>query len=74
MKILITGNMGYVGPAVIKRLRHSYPSATLMGFDIGFFGNCLTALGKIPECLLDIQYYGDVRAFPENILRKRRNI
>jgi nucleoside-diphosphate-sugar epimerase len=68
MKILITGNMGYVGPAVIRHLRYSYPNATFIGFDIGFFGNCLTALGTIPECLLDIQYYGDMRAFPENIL------
>src|SRR4051812_13576916 len=43
MKILITGNMGYVGPSVAKRLRGSYPGATLVGFDMGFFGNCLTA-------------------------------
>ena len=27
MKILITGNMGYVGPLVLRRLRESYPGA-----------------------------------------------
>ena len=30
MKILITGNMGYVGPSVIERLRSILPEATLI--------------------------------------------
>jgi nucleoside-diphosphate-sugar epimerase len=68
MKILITGNMGYVGPAVVRRLRGSYPDATLMGFDMGYFGNCLTAAEIVPECRLDIQHFGDVRKFPKELL------
>ncbi|MFO0752931.1 MAG: NAD-dependent epimerase/dehydratase family protein [Thermodesulfovibrionales bacterium] len=42
MKILITGNMGYVGPCVVERLRSSYPGAALIGLDTGFFASCLT--------------------------------
>jgi nucleoside-diphosphate-sugar epimerase len=61
MKILITGNMGYIGPAVVKRLRQSYPEATLIGLDIGYFGHCLLNAHLLPECYLDQQVYGDVR-------------
>ena len=35
MKILITGNMGYVGPLVLRRLRESHPGAELVGYDMG---------------------------------------
>lgn len=68
MKILITGNMGYVGPAVVRQLRRSYPDATLVGFDIGYFANYLTSPEVFPECCLDTQYFGDVRKFSKEIL------
>jgi nucleoside-diphosphate-sugar epimerase len=68
MKILITGNMGYIGPLVIQRLRASYPNAALAGFDIGFFGNCITGADVLPECRVDMQYFGDIRRFPDEIL------
>jgi nucleoside-diphosphate-sugar epimerase len=69
MKILITGNMGYVGPGVVRRLRKAYPSATLIGYDLGYFAHCLTVPAIFPESLLDCQYFGDVRAFPDEILK-----
>lgn len=68
MKILITGNMGYVGPAVIKQLCASYPDAVLVGFDIGYFGNCITSADILPECRVDLQYFGDIRQFPIEVL------
>lgn len=68
MKILITGNMGYVGPAVVKQLRRAYPSSTLIGFDTGFFAHCLTTRAPLPECQVDVQYFGDVRKLPESLL------
>lgn len=68
MKILITGNMGYIGPCVIKHLRSTYPTATLVGFDIGYFGNCITSQDILPECYVNFQYFGDIRLFPEDIL------
>jgi nucleoside-diphosphate-sugar epimerase len=69
MKILVTGNMGYVGPCVLDRLRKSYPDATLVGFDIGYFGNCITSAELLPECRVDLQYFGDMRQFPEESLK-----
>jgi len=68
MKILITGNMGYIGPSVVNQLRASYPDATLVGFDIAYFGNCITNPELLPECRINLQYFGDVRKFPEEIL------
>jgi nucleoside-diphosphate-sugar epimerase len=68
MQILITGNMGYVGPIVVRRLRETHPEATLIGFDTGYFGNCLTSPGILPECRLNCQYFGDVRALPVELL------
>ena len=68
MKILITGNMGYIGPSVVNQLRASYPDSTLLGFDVGYYGNCITSAEVLPECRLDAQYYGDMRQFPTRIL------
>ena len=67
-KILITGNMGYVGPAVVRRLRSVWPAAELIGFDSGFFAHCLTGCEVLPERLLDRQIFGDVRTIDEKLL------
>ncbi|WP_152046227.1 NAD-dependent epimerase/dehydratase family protein [Aureimonas psammosilenae] len=69
MKILITGNMGYVGPAVIRELRGAHPDATLVGYDSAFFAHCLTAVEAVPEGLLNEQRFGDVRAIPAELLQ-----
>ena len=69
MKILITGNMGYIGPCLIQRLRSSYPEATLVGLDMGFFANCLTNSEILPECRVDVQYFADVRNVPVDLLK-----
>ncbi|MEL6843182.1 MAG: NAD-dependent epimerase, partial [Bacteroidota bacterium] len=61
MKILITGNMGYVGPGLVKELRTYHPDATLIGFDTGFFAKHITSTKIFPESYLDQQVYGDVR-------------
>jgi nucleoside-diphosphate-sugar epimerase len=50
-------------------LRASYPEAELVGFDIGYFGNCITNLDVLPECKVDLQCFGDMRKFPGEILR-----
>jgi nucleoside-diphosphate-sugar epimerase len=69
MKFLITGNMGYIGPLVVAQLRKSHPEANLVGFDIGYFAPCLSRSGVLPECRLDCQHFGDVRNFPDEILK-----
>ena len=62
MKILILGNMGYVGPAVVKHLRAQHLDAIIHGFDNSYFAHCLTGAKSLPEQLLDEQFFGDVRA------------
>lgn len=69
MKILVTGNMGYVGPLVLRRLRESHPGATLIGYDMGYFAHCLTGAPRFPESRADVQYFGDIRQVPDEILR-----
>ncbi len=67
-RILITGNMGYVGPGVVRHLRRTFPDAELIGYDTGFFAHCLTGAGRLPETRLDRQVFGDVRALPSGLL------
>lgn len=68
MKVLITGNMGYIGPVLIKYLRDTYDDIKIVGYDTGFFGHCLTNAKCIPEHKVDTQYFGDLRNFPDSIL------
>ena len=67
-KVLITGNMGYVGSALVSSLREKYPSIEIYGFDTGFFATCITGNTLLPEINLNKQYFGDVRNFPKEIL------
>ena len=69
MKILVTGNMGYVGPAVVRRLRTQFPDAYIQGHDNAYFAHCLTGTAKLPESLLDRQTFGDVRELDVEMLR-----
>lgn len=69
MKILITGNLGYVGAWLSKYLRAQHPNAFIAGYDYGYFQQCLTTNNFAPERVLDVQFYGDVRNFNEEILR-----
>lgn len=69
MKILITGNLGYVGCGVVKEFRANYPDAEIVGFDIGYFAKYITSNRISPEAYLNAQYFGDVRHFPEHLLQ-----
>ena len=69
MRILITGNMGYVGPIVARHLRRRYPQCYLIGYDSAFFAHCLTGASTLPERLINEQHFGDVREFPPQLLR-----
>lgn len=68
MKVIVVGNLGYIGPSVISQFRSSFPDAELVGFDIGYFAHCLSNADHMPEVKLDRQIYGDVRTFPEELL------
>jgi nucleoside-diphosphate-sugar epimerase len=69
MNLLITGNMGYIGPCLVEYVRTNHPEATLIGYDMGYFASQLTRVDLLPECHLDRQYFADVRNFPEELLR-----
>lgn len=68
MKILITGNLGYVGPGVIQHFRKVFPNVHLIGFDTAFFNVQFTNPILGAEHLLNEQHYGDVRRFPKELL------
>jgi nucleoside-diphosphate-sugar epimerase len=67
-KILVTGNLGYVGPWVSRQLRTRYPDAELIGADMGYFAHCLTGAAHLPETVLDAQHFLDIRSCPERLL------
>jgi hypothetical protein len=68
MNVLVTGNMGYVGPVVMRHLRETMPDAALTGLDLGYFARYLTTLDGLPERLLDCQHFADVRDAPQRVL------
>jgi nucleoside-diphosphate-sugar epimerase len=68
MRILITGNMGYVGPGVVKQLRAAFPDAILIGYDMGYFASSLTNADVLPESNLNAQLFGDVRYLSPEVL------
>ncbi len=65
MRILMTGNQGYVGPVVTRHLRRVMPKARLVGFDAAFFAHMLSNPASLPERQLDEQRFGDVRSLTE---------
>ena len=69
MKVLVSGNLGYVGPAVITELRRSIPNAELVGVDPGWFGSRVASEGRLPESHLDVQLFRDVRDLNPQDLR-----
>src|SRR5271169_2401861 len=68
MRILITGNMGYVGPVLTRFLRENLTDAELIGFDTAYFAHSLTGAGILPEASLDRQVFGDIRELPAELL------
>lgn len=67
-KILVTGNLGYIGPVVCEALRSAYPRSHIVGFDAGFFSNCLSGDSN-PDRFLNIQHFGDVRDVTPDLFR-----
>ena len=61
MKILITGNQGYVGSLLSIYLREKYPDYYLAGLDTGYFSSCRTEFNILPESYLNKQIFADIR-------------
>lgn len=61
MRILVTGNMGYVGPVLIQSLAQEFPHAELIGYDTGYFKHAHNLSEISPERHLHTQYLKDIR-------------
>lgn len=68
MKVLIIGNLGYIGPMVAKHFRSAHPDCFLAGYDIGYFVQNNTFNGIAGDTLINVQHYGDVRNFDAALL------
>ncbi len=68
MNVLITGNMGYIGPTVVRHLQEQDPDTRVLGLDSGFFAHCLTGADTLPEHRIDVQHFADVRDFDPALL------
>ena len=60
MKILVVGNMGYVGSVLVPYLRNNYPKSFIAGLDIGYFSEKILP-NYHPESSLDSQIIMDIR-------------
>lgn len=69
MKILVTGNLGYVGPVVTRFLSENFKDAQIIGFDTAYFAQSITDSEAYPERWLNTQYYGDIRHIDVNLLK-----
>jgi len=61
MRVLVTGNAGYIGPVLGAHLRAQLPDAELIGFDTGYFAHSLSAASILPELRYHQQLVGDLR-------------
>lgn len=68
MKILVVGNLGYVGPTLVRYLREARPDAVIDGYDNAYFAHCLTG-DDLPERHINSQIFGDVRAITAEALQ-----
>lgn len=66
MKVLITGNLGYIGSTLVKYFRDNIENIDITGFDSGFFAHCLTGTDSFPERHINRQIYGDTREITSN--------
>ena len=65
MKILIIGNLGYIGPVLVKHLIEVV-GIEVVGIDTGYFAHCLTTSTRFPELGLLEQRFKDVRNMEES--------
>ncbi len=69
MKVLVTGNLGYIGPYLGKYFKERYENIELVGLDTGFFFNCLTVTDRPVDRYYDVQLYGDVRDITPDFIK-----
>ena len=70
MNILVTGNLGYIGPELGKKIKNFYLKSKLIGLDSGLFLQCLTTSNRVGDSFYDKQIFMDIRDINEDILKK----
>jgi nucleoside-diphosphate-sugar epimerase len=60
-RILIVGNLGYIGPVLTNHLKSVEPNNKLIGLDTGYFSGCLIDPYNSVDQQLNEQIYADVR-------------
>ncbi len=68
MKILITGNLGYIGPELGKSLKNYFEKSTIIGVDTGLFLQCITSNERVGDTYYDEQKFCDIRNISINDL------
>lgn len=68
-RVLIVGNLGYIGSVLTAHLRKSRASSYLVGYDNGYFQGCLINPHECNDHLLNEQHYGDLRKIDIDFLR-----
>jgi len=66
MRILITGNLGYLGPCIVRQLRQTFPGIGIAGIDTGYFTDCAIADPSSLE-QPDHQFLADIRELPAGL-------
>ena len=61
MKIVVTGNLGYIGPELGKSLKNYFEKSTLIGIDTGLFLQCITSNERLGDTFYDEQKFCDIR-------------
>lgn len=70
MKILICGNLGYVGPVVSRHLKLKFPRSELTGLDTGYFSSRISQFGRMGDTYCDVQLYKDIRDVSESFFHQ----
>lgn len=60
-RVLVLGNLGYVGPAVVEALRQGGADREVIGFDAGFFEMVASTPFSSLDNQVHVQRYGDTR-------------
>lgn len=61
MKVLITGNLGYVGSELVKHLKSNIEKINITGLDTGYFENYVSSAPHLPKNKCDEQIKIDIR-------------
>lgn len=64
-RILIVGNLGYIGPVLVKHLKSIDPNCYLIGLDTAYFSGCLIDPFVSFDHQIDEQLYADVRSIDD---------